>query len=557
MNRAEVKQVLQGLTEEIGDITDKKVATILNTLVNLVELLLEENTALRKENQGLKNEVNRLKGEQGKPDIRKQTKTDNNADHSSEDDRKKRRGKISRKPKMKKKDTVKIDRQETCKVDKDSLPKDSAFKGYETRVIQDLNIITDNVEFRLETYYSRALKKTFIAKLPAGYHGEFGPGIRALVIVLYRDSGMTESAIERLLKAVGIYISASTISQMITEGHGCFHQEKDDIIKAGLEANLFQNIDDTGCRVKGKNAVTHILCNPLFTAFFTRPHKDRLTILEILCCGELKFEINDNAFDLMFQLGLPKKRLAQLKVLSQEGLLTSDVMDELLRNLFPDPKKHLTNRRIIREAAAINYYRSSAYAIKFLMCDDAPQFNLIATYHALCWIHEGRHYKKLNPVSDKFRQILDVFIERFWDFYDELLTYKLAPTAAEAQRLSDDFKELFSTKTGYNALDARIALSLAKKESLLLSLSFPFLPLHNNAAELGARAQARMRDINLHTMSENGTKTKDTFATIVLTARKLGVNIYDYIHDRISEKFEMTSLADIIKEKSGILPAVS
>ena len=61
-----------------------------------------------------------------------------------------------------------------------------------------------------------------------------------------------------------------------------------------------------------------------------------------------------------------------------------------------------------------------------------------------------------------------------------------------------------------------------------------------------SRVQARMRDINLHTISDNGTKSKDTFATIVQTAKKLGVNIYDYIRDRVSQKNEMQSLADII-----------
>ena len=73
-------------------------------------------------------------------------------------------------------------------------------------------------------------------------------------------------------------------------------------------------------------------------------------------------------------------------------------------------------------------------------------------------------------------------------------------------------------------------------------LEYPFLPLHNNAAELGVRAQVRIRDINFQTVFEDGTKCKDTFLTIVQTARKLGVNVYD----RISEKFEMPSLAEII-----------
>ena len=101
-----------------------------------------------------------------------------------------------------------------------------------------------------------------------------------------------------------------------------------------------------------------------------------------------------------------------------------------------------------------------------------------------------------------------------------------------------------------NVSDMPYSVLQTLKESLLLVLEFPFLPLHNNPAELGARVQARMRDINLHTISENGTKAKDTFATIVQTAKKLGVNIYNYFYDRVAEKFEMKALSDLIIEKS-------
>jgi hypothetical protein len=40
---------------------------------------------------------------------------------------------------------------------------------------------------------------------------------------------------------------------------------------------------------------------------------------------------------------------------------------------------------------------------------------------------------------------------------------------------------------------------------LLLTLKYPEIPLHNNAAELGAREQVRKRDVSLHTMTEEGT----------------------------------------------------
>jgi hypothetical protein len=60
-------------------------------------------------------------------------------------------------------------------------------------------------------------------------------------------------------------------------------------------------------------------------------------------------------------------------------------------------------------------------------------------------------------------------------------------------------------------------------------LKHPEIPLYNNDAELGARAQVRKRDVSLHTMTEDGTKANDTFLTIVQTAKKLGVSAYAYI----------------------------
>ena len=545
MNKKSVKVILDQVSKEVEAIEDTKTVSIVNKLINLVEMLVDENERLKKENQSLKDEVNRLKGEQGKPDIKPKNRN-NNSDHSSENERKDKKPKKNRKPRVKKKSVVSIDREITCELDKTDLPNDLVFKGYETRVVQDLKISTDNVKFNLRTYYSPSLKKTFIAPLPKGYNGQFGPVIKSLVITLYRDSGMTESAIDRFLSAHNIIISKSTISLMLTENHEAFHKEKEEIFNAGLKAGPYQHIDDTTCRVNGENHYTHILSSPLYTAFFTRPKKDRLTILDILCGGDLRYTINDDTFELMLSFGLPVKWIAELKGMDLKEGMTKEEIDALLLRLFPNPKKHSNNRKAILETSAIIYYQHSNFAIKFLMCDDAPQFNMIAEHKMLCWIHEGRHFKKLTPFYSKNRIILDSFLKRFWDYYGLLLEYKESPSDNLSQKLFDDFNTLFTTKTGYGFLDDRIKMTFNKRDSLLLVLEFPFLPLENNPAELGARVQARMRDINLHTISENGTKSKDTFATIVQTAKKLGVNIYDYIRDRVSQKNEMQSLADII-----------
>jgi hypothetical protein len=109
---------------------------------------------------------------------------------------------------------------------------------------------------------------------------------------------------------------------------------------------------------------------------------------------------------------------------------------------------------------------------------------------------------------------------------------------------------LFSTKTGYDQLDEIISKTKEKKRSLLVVLTMPEIPLHNNAAELAARAKVRKRDVSLQTVTEKRIKANDTFMTIVQTAKKLSVSTCAYIFDRVSNKFEMPSLAQLIREKS-------
>ena len=67
------------------------------------------------------------------------------------------------------------------RVDQQRLPQDAQFKGYEEVVVQDIDFRTDNIKFRKEKYYSPSQKQTYLADLPAGYKGQFGPGVRAWV----------------------------------------------------------------------------------------------------------------------------------------------------------------------------------------------------------------------------------------------------------------------------------------------------------------------------------------------------------------------------------------
>ena len=190
--------------------------------------------------------------------------------------------------------------------------------------------------------------------------------------------------------------------------------------------------------------------------------------------------------------------------------------------------------------------------VRTLVCDDAPQFKLLTENLALCWIHEGRHYKKMDPFVPCHQKILDKFLEEFWNYYRELLAYRDSPSEETAEKLRSEFWKLFGTQTGYQQLDIRKSLTAAKLSELLLVLEHPELPLHNNPAELAARTMVQRRNISYATQTDEGTKAWDTFMSLVATTRKLGISFFEYMGDRISQAQIIPSLATIIREKSSL-----
>ena len=185
--------------------------------------------------------------------------------------------------------------------------------------------------------------------------------------------------------------------------------------------------------------------------------------------------------------------------------------------------------------------------MRTIVCDDAGQFKLLTDRLALCWIHAGRHYEKLSPVVPRHAALLDAFVERYWDFYQALQDYRASPSDSLAAALRIEFDELFSTRTGYAALDDRIAKTAAKKDELLTVLSEPSVPLHNNASELQARVSARRRDVSLHSRSVHGARAMDIFTTIVQTCKLLGISGYAYLRDRLGQCFVLPTLAETIQ----------
>ena len=529
---------------DLNQIEDKKMRQLVGGLLNIIEKLSADVRRLQDENQRLRDENNHLKGEQGKPNI-KPSKPPSN--HSSE----KERHQPKKHKKKGKRADIEIDREEVLEVDRAILPPDAEFKGYEEVVVQEIMLHTDNILFRKEKFYSASENKTYLAQLPTGYVGTFGPNLRAQVLILYYACQMTEPKIHTWLGQIGINISVGTISNILIKGHDIFHNEEARSYEASLEGSPWQQIDDTGQRVNGDNQFCHIVDSPLATHYQTTPSKSRLNVIAVLSNGRSRgFRCNDEALQIMERLKIPQYALQKLANLSRNH----DYDQEFMENWLPEHLPRLNDqqhRTILSSMAIAAYHAQNDYpVVKLLICDDAPQFRWVTDELSLCWIHEGRHYKKLSPVIAHHQRLQTRFLRAFWKFYTRLNRYRDDPTPEKAVWLERCFDRLFATRSGYDALDKLIIRTQGHKEQLLAVLRHPEIPLHNNAAELGARQRVRKRKISFGPRVQDGVQAWDTFMSLVATTKKLGINFQDYILDRIMGIGDIPPLPNLIEAQA-------
>jgi hypothetical protein len=204
----------------------------------------------------LRDEINLLKGEQTKPNIRGSKKND---DISSEDERNQRKPQKNRKSNTRI-DKIEIHRVEACKVDKSTIPEDAVFKGCSPVVIRDIIVKPCNTRYLIEHFYSPSEGKTYNGKLPDSVKGEFGAKLIAFILTLYYVANVSEPKIHECLESIGILISKSKISRIITENNDLFHEEKAEIFQAGLNSTDYQQIDDTSGQCTESSVNSNWLC---------------------------------------------------------------------------------------------------------------------------------------------------------------------------------------------------------------------------------------------------------------------------------------------------------
>jgi len=462
-----IKESMVNIDPDKINFDDKEsIKELIIALLNTIEHLVQENAKLRVENQQLRDEIARLKGEKGKPKIRPSVPS---------------RELLSPKPKSKewskdsKKDKVKVDRQVTVSVDR-PLPPDAHFACYRKVVIQDVVLKTDNVEYLLERYHSPSLNKYYDAKLPNSVRSsQFGANLKAFIAVLYFSCRVTENKIWQLCKDIGISISEGQISNIITKVM-CkeLASEKQAIFDAGMNHASFVQTDETGARHQGRNHYMHVVCDPSFTCYFIKPDKKRDTLKDIF--------------------GLGKEERLEIP----------------------------------------------------LITDDAKQYYGLSEINCLCWIHEIRHYIKLNPYLGYHKRILESFLAELYEFYRFMQLYKINPNEYLKAEIRSKFEGLIFRSYGYSELEQRLAVTWENRDRLLQFLDQPYIPLHNNESEIAAREPVIKRKISYGTRSELGKCAWENALSIKDTCRKLGVNFFQYMLDIYSNSFSMKRLAELL-----------
>ena len=425
-------------------------------------------------------------------------------------------------------------------------PPGSVFKGYEDFVVQDLVIGPQVIRYRRERWQAPD-GQNLVAELPAGVRPDshFGPTLICFIIHQYHHQHVTQPLLWEELDQLGIDISTGQLSRILTEGKDAFHQEKVELLPAGLEASTYVQVDDTGARHQGHNGFCTHIGNELFAYFESTDSKSRQNFLEVLRGAHTDYTINDFAVAYWQRQRLSQAVIERLTAGAPRWADEADWQAYLAEQQVTDPR-HV---RIATEGALLG--SSIAHGVSpelTVLSDGAGQFDVLV--HALCWLHVERPLERLVPHNEKHRQAIEQIRQGIWDLYAGLKAYRQAPSPAAREALGKQFDELVAQRTDYPSIDGVLKGMAADRAKLLLVLDRPEVPLHNNLSEGHVRDYVKKRKISGSTRSALGRRARDTFASLKKTCRRLGVNFWEYLQDRVRGLGRIPRLADQIRQKA-------
>src|SRR5438105_1472811 len=373
----------------------------------LVVRLLYEIAALKRTVSQQREEIARLKGLKGRPQIKPPSGMEQASEPKPRSGEGKRRGGGDKTSKR----TIHEDR-----IVKAEVPAGARFKGYENFVVQDLVLRAHAIRYRRERWVTPD-GRTVTAPLPAGVVGHFGGELRRFVLAQYHQGQVTVPRLVAQLRAIGIDISKRQMVRLLIAGQDGFLEEARDVLRAGLTSATWITVDDTGARHKGVNGICTQIGNGHFAWFATTSSKSRLNFLDLLRAGHTDYVINAEALSYMRGRALSSPVITLLAEHPHQqfpdGAAFKAHLDRLgitALRVTPDPVGIATEGALWGSVKAHGFLPDTV-----LVSDDAGQFAV--GRHALCWIHAERLVHKLDTFTDRQRAAQQHVRALIWWFY--------------------------------------------------------------------------------------------------------------------------------------------
>ncbi len=432
----------------------------------------------------------------------------------------------------------------------ENVPPGATFKGYADFVVQELILHAETTCYRRErwrTMDGRHLLADLPEEVVPGSH--FGPNLLSYILHQYHHQHVTQPLLLEQLRQLEIDISAGQLNGILTEKKEVFHQEKDALLPAGLSVSSYVGVDDTGARHQGHNGYCTHIGNEWFAYFESTATKSRLNFLEILRRPHTDYVINETA--LAYWQEQQKVSDAVMKALTSGPSHFADApaWHAHLAAVEVTGERHV---RLATEGALLGSLVEHGVSPDLvILSDGAPQFDVLV--HASCWIHQERALARMIPFSEAHRLAIDKARQGIWELYQGLKAYRQEPEASPPAEWETRFDNLCAQRTGFPSVNGVLKEMAEHKEQLLCVLRRPQVPLHNNGSENALRDYVKKRKISGSTRSDSGRRCRDTFASLKKTCRKLGVNFWDYLQDRIRGQGMIPPLAEFIRHKATLV----
>jgi len=531
------QNILMDFKKALDFLTPQGLKDIIKGLLNDNSQLHADNESLKKKNEELENRMRQLLGEKPKPDFSKDKNKDRTSDRPKSDKKK------DRSPRRKKSD-LQIDKTQLIPAPTDLLDSTYEYKGTRKIVIQEIAFNRENICFEIERFYSAEHGKVVEGNIPPEYQGyEFGPRVRAFILHLFYHGDCTHNKIRLILKGIGIKICNQTINNILLEDYSDIESEFESKRIQAIEKYQYQHIDDTGAKVLTANGpcFTFVCSNPEFTSLYTIDSKSRSDAVDALSRSKNRlYKMNLRALEVMVIAEDNLKMRTLLKSHIGEKIYDEEQIEKFLNSI----ELSFYQKGKLKTAMHIGAMSDGHLGPvgESLVSDDGSNFKNLFKNHSLCWVHELRHYKLIPVLYEHHSEMLETFLFEAWKTVFLIEDYQLKPTERLREVILKRIDQLFIEPSAWALLDKQKSLTAAKLDKLLYPLIHSTIPTNNNLAERDLRGRVVKRKISLFNQTLEGARRWDFWCSLKETTRKLGVNFWNFIEDRMFLRFEVPAL---------------